>query len=640
MKPLASTVKGRLLTLAAVGSVMLAGATAASGSSGTAASYISALGLHPPNVTITGHAGARGGLFFIDPFASSAKPIVGQPGAQILDAQGSTVWFHPVGEGEQAVDFRPQSYERRPVLTWWQGTIAVPPKYTNVPVGSPEPGAHFYVYDEHYRLLKTVSEQEGWTPDLHEFVIERNGDAMFIAAKAVSMDLTPYGGQANGQLEDSAIREVNLKTGKLVFQWDMLAHVPLSEAQVAAPAKGTWDPFHMNSIDLLGHGGLLVSARNTWAIYDVDRNSGKVLWQLGGKGSTFTVSAQASFYWQHDARMLAHNELSMFDDGCCNVIPTGLAPPEQEAHGLILKLDFAKHTATAVHEYRHSPPLRVVPSQGNTQILPGGNVLVGWGQLPFYSEYTATGRQLYDVELPEADESYRALRLGWVGLPLTRPSVVASRAGTRTRVYVSWNGATQVARWEVLAPAHGHTRVLASSRRRGFETAISVNAKVPLIQVKALSAAGRVIGTSVAVHVKAPPSAKTAASFAGANVTSQTVRVSKGAVAVTVSCPASTYKRCTVKLLLKTARAVKLAGRSEIITLGSGSATITPGGSAAIHIRLSSQAQALINSGKGRLQANALTQSRDGHGARASKTRRVTIAAGSSSGGEEPSSAY
>lgn len=181
------------------------------------------------------------------------------------------------------------------------------------------------------------------------------------------------------------------------------------------------------------------------------------------------------------------------------------------------------------------------------------------------------------------------------------------------------------------------TRLLALAATGGLALATTAPANA-----LSASATGRVIGASTAIHLKAPSSAKLAARFAGASLASQTVVISSGAVAVKVSCPASTYRHCAVKLTLKTTRAVRVGGgRSEILTLGSGSATITPGRSAAIHLRLSKQALRLIRSSKGRLQPYALAQSRDAHGARASKSRKISVTeAGAPGGGEEPSSAY
>jgi hypothetical protein len=629
------------------GSARGASSAAAAARPGGAASYLSAPGLHPPRVSVNvSHAGKEKGLIFIDPFPNSAKPPVGQAGPLILAGDGNPVWFHPVPKGEAALDFNAQRYLGKPVLTWWQGEVAVPPRFTNLPQGSPEPGARYYIYDQHYRLLKTVLAQEGWTADLHEFTLTPRGTALFIAFKTVPMNLAPYRGPAAGEVADAEVQEVNLSTGKLVFQWDMLAHVPLRQAQTTPPPHGIWDPYHINSVRELPGGQLLISARNTWAIYDVERKTGAVLWQLGGKESSFKIPSGAGFSWQHDARLQHGDEVSVFDDGCCNIIAGGLAPPNEEAHGLVLKLDFSQHTATPVHRYPHSPALDV-PSQGSMQTLANGNVLIGWGQLPYYSEYTSAGKLLYAASLPEADESYRALRFGWQGTPLTKPSVVARRHGRLTTVYVSWNGATQVSSWEVFAGtgpqnlrrAMRREHIIAHAPTSGFQTAIPVSANGPFFQVEAFGARRRSLGFSPIVRVSASTATKASSTFKGADAPSQTDTVGRETVAVKLACPAGTYLHCLVRLTLKTTKPVKVGSRSEVLTLGTGSGTLAPGKGSSIRVRLSTSALHAIKSNNHELSPEAVVISRDGHGRSATTTRQIKIKEAGASG-EEVSSLY
>jgi len=474
--------------------------------------------LQPPQVQVlTSRKGTASGLVFLDPFKDFAvtTPQVGQSGALILDNAGDPVWFRPAPSGQDIVDFQTQTYQGRPVLTWWQGGLIVPPA---TPAGVPEPGAAFYVYSQHYRQLKKITAQNGFIADPHELILTRQGTAIFPAVKDVSADLSAYGGSATGEYEDNAIQEVDLRTGRLVFQWDMASHIPLSQAEVTAPPVPgvVWDPYHINSIDLDSSGHLLVSARDTWGLYEISHATGTVIWQLGGKNSTFTLGPGADFSWQHDARFLTGDEISMFDDSCCN-LPAG--KPTRFARGLVLRLDVSTHTASVVRSYTHDPGLDV-PTQGDMQTLPNGNVFIGWGQQPLYSEYTPAGRLLYDARLPDADESYRTLRLPWVGKPLTRPSIAVRRAGARTTVYASWNGATQVAAWEVLAGPGRHAlarvRVLA---RHGFETAIHLKSRRGVFAVEALGARGRVLGTSAVVKATAPTASAASATSIGTHKT-------------------------------------------------------------------------------------------------------------------------
>jgi hypothetical protein len=452
---------------------------------------------------LTSNPGMAPGDIFTAPFHNFAvsTPLTGQPGTLILDSKGNPIWFRSVPAGQEALDFKTQTLNGKPVLTWWQGPLNLPPKS---PAGVPVIGqGAFFVYDQHYKLITKIRGQNGWTADPHELLLTPQGTAIFPAVKEVTADLTKFHGSATGRFEDNAIQEVDLKTGKLVFSWDMGAHVPLSQAQVAVPPLGVWDPYHINSIDEDTTGGhLLVSARNTWGVYEISHKSGDVIWQVGGTGETIKPGANADFSWQHDAKFLPNNQISLFDDSCCNV-PFG--KPTRFARGLVLKIDSTAKTAAYVTSYTHNPGLDV-STQGNMQTLPNGNVFVGWGQQPVFSEYSAKGKLLYDVSMPSANESYRTVRQAWVGKPRNRPSVIVHRVGRRVTLYVSWNGATDVTRWKVLGgPSKSKLKTIKTAGRRGFETTIRFKSTRLKFEVKALSAKRKVLGTSALVKPTKPP---------------------------------------------------------------------------------------------------------------------------------------
>ncbi|MFD4542052.1 arylsulfotransferase family protein [Streptomyces bauhiniae] len=125
--------------------------------------------------------------------------------------------------------------------------------------------------------LRTVFAHHGYYPDEHEFTLTRRGTALFIASKPVPMDLTPYGGPKNGSIENSEIQDVDLATGRLVFSWNALDHLDPADSEEpvssASSSDGVWDAFHINSVDEGPDGRLLISARNMWAIYDVNKKS-------------------------------------------------------------------------------------------------------------------------------------------------------------------------------------------------------------------------------------------------------------------------------------------------------------------------------------------------------------------------------
>jgi hypothetical protein len=468
-------------------------------------------------VTVTArHPHTAAGQIFVAPYSTGT--MIGQTGSLMADNAGNPVWFRPLSSVNlQNADFKVQAYHNprtgmaQPVLTWWQGTIAIPPTYTNLPAGAPEPGGCYYLYDTHYRLVRTVSARNGFSADEHEFILTASGTALFIAARPVRMNLTPFGGPASGAIEDSEVQEIDLTTGKLVFSWDMLQHVNPADSEVpaadASSSGGVWDAYHMNSLDEGPGGQLLISARDMWAIYDISKRTGKIRWQLGGKKSDFTFGPNASFFWQHDARYRPRNRLSMFDDGCCN-LPDG--KPEQHSHGLILSLDFPSHRATAVRTYYHRPEL-FSASQGNMQALANGNEFIGWGQEPYYSEYAGAGNSehngavslLYDARMPGSNISYRAFRNVWAATPSYPPSAAARARRWHCVVYASWNGSTGTRAWQVLAGPRPRSLSVAvrHASRTGFETAVTTASCGPYFQVRALAASGKILGTSRVVKL-------------------------------------------------------------------------------------------------------------------------------------------
>lgn len=472
-------------------------------------SFISEPDLHPMKITVnTFNPGTSSGLIFLAPYAFSSNAIYGQPGVLILDNEGNPFWFRPLSSPNlMNTDFRMQTFNGKPVLTFWQGTLATPPAYTNAPGGSSEPGSCYYILDNTYAVIKTVSAQRDFISDIHEFLLTPNNTALLLSTKTVPMDLTPYGGPKEGYVQDFAIQEIDLHTNKLIFFWDALDHIPLTDsyepASSATSSGNIWDAFHLNSIGLTNNAAeILVSGRNTWTIYKINKPTGNIIWRLGGKQTSFTIGSGASFSWQHDARFLPNNLISMFDDNSDNSSDPG--PP---SHGLILQLDLVNMSASLYRSYYHDPNI-IVASQGNVQSLANGNKFVGWGQSQYYSEYNEAGNTeinpalnlLYDAQMPGSNYTYRAYRNDWIGRPFYPPSIGITSISGQITVYASWNGSTETAQWQVLAGSKPKKlSLVGSAAKSGFETSVQVSEKGPYFQVRALNANGRVIGESKVV---------------------------------------------------------------------------------------------------------------------------------------------
>jgi hypothetical protein len=398
------------------------------------------------------------------------------------------VWFHPVQEKLVASNLSLETYEGKPALAWWQGVVTS--------TGSTESGEDVVV-NQHYQTVARIRGKDGWKLTLH--AIDISGEDIWVTAnKNIAKNLSSYGGAYNGALIDSAVQEYNLKTGKLLLTWDALQHIPLGDSHATVPTNGfPWDAYHVNAIDLTGNGSFLVSMRNTWAAYMVDVNTGRIEWTLGGRHSSFKFGRGAEFQWQHDVAMPSGSTVTVFDDHCCQLTGGGTSvPPTGPSRGLVLKLNQGTHVATLEDQYGNREGFKS-EYMGDTQPLADSNTFVGWGSAPYFTEYSATGKLLLEAEFPGSDLSYRTMVEPWVGLPLTSPAAAARASDGKTTVYASWNGATQVVSWRVLAAAGaGKLTAVATSTKSGFETAISVPAGYDSFQLQALDAGDHVIGTS------------------------------------------------------------------------------------------------------------------------------------------------
>lgn len=412
---------------------------------------------------------ASGGLIFL-----GLKDNDSMTGPLIVDGDGNPVW---IGPDERAYDVSAQRYEGKPVLTYWRGGTILP-----------HLGAGEYVLlNQRYQEIATVKTSGVRGADYHHMTLTDRGTALLIGHRMVRRDLTSLGGPANAWVSNGIVQEVDVATGEVVFEWDGLDHVSTSESMIAADryGRGTrkkpYDYTHLNSVTEYGE-DLLISARNTSAVYRVDRDTGEVVWTLGGKDSDFRMLGNSRFFWQHDAQLQSDGTITLYDN-------QANPAKSRRSRGLRLALDLKRKTARVVTQYL-PPDDRLAGGQGNLHVMPNGNVFIGWGAEPYYSEYTANGRLLLDGVL-DPGESYRAFREPWVGRP-TQPPVLTVDDNT---AYVSWNGATEVVGWRFLAgPDAARARNVGTVRREGFET----SAQVPdaeYVAVQALDAKGRVLAT-------------------------------------------------------------------------------------------------------------------------------------------------
>ena len=415
-------------------------------------------------------------------------PGPGQYGPLIYTPQGRLVWFDKLSGGETAEDLSEQTYEGQRDLTWWKGRVL------SLGFGQGED----VVMNSRYQTVTRVLGGNGLRADLHDFQIAPHGIAYITAFNPIRCDLSSVKGARNGAIVDTAIQEIDMKTGLVRWEWHGLDHIGASESETEAPTTATpWDWFHLNSIDPEPDGDIFISARSTWAGYQLEGGTGKVLWRLGGLESSFKMGPGTETAWQHDGRILADGEVTFFDDG-------SNPPIHHQSRAVRITLDFKTHEARLAFAYTHPNPPLLAASQGNMQTLADGNTVVGYGGVPAISEYAEGGSLLFDADLPFDMAFYRAFRFPWNGRPLSPPAVLASLndTGEETIVHASWNGATEVSWWRVLAGMHpGSLAAQATIQAGGFESSTTLPQKYARVAVQALDSAGHVLGTSRTVRV-------------------------------------------------------------------------------------------------------------------------------------------
>ncbi|KAI0482218.1 ASST-domain-containing protein [Xylariaceae sp. FL0804] len=356
--------------------------------------------------------------------------------------------------------------------------------------------------------------------DAHEFFITEENTAIVTAYEFKSWDLTSVGGPSNGTLIDSCFEDVDFINNKPVFRWCPSDYFPPSQSLVrwnatSDPELGGFDAYHMNAISQGPDGNYLVSLRHLAAFINVNATDGSVIWALGGAVGNFTYAGPDSgkpgyvFQYQHEVRWASEDmtQVSMFDnhiaDGDPYAIAGACAADGACSRGLVVSIDYDAMTFDVAGAYPHPRDLSCFAMGSNLQ-LPNGNRLVSWGKEPSFTEHAdhgnGTSELVAEIEYGlwnGSAFSYRTFWVpedAWVSNPTTKPDVAVEDGS----VYVSWNGATRVAEWAVLAC--GKSKPIVTAMRDGFETKIPI-AQYNLTQfsVAALDKDGTVLATSESV---------------------------------------------------------------------------------------------------------------------------------------------
>ena len=416
-------------------------------------------------------AAVSAGLLFTTPRTPVFRGVV-------YDDRAQPVWIEP--DGNAATELRVQAYRGRPVLTYWTGEI-------KEGMGN----GKGVILDERYLPVAEVRCGNGVLADIHEFQLTSRGTALLMAYPTLPYDLTPVDGPEDGYVWGARVQEVDVETGEVLLDWEGLDHIGLDETHRELDDTGTaalpFDPIHINSIEEDGD-ALLVSARHTSALYRIDRRTGEVIWRFGGTRSDFEVPEGGEFGWQHDLRRQPDGAITIYDNH------ENATETDAVSAALRFELDEEAMTATLVQALRHED--RYGYAMGNAPYLEDGHVLVGWGMDPYATEFDETGEVVFELSGLGLG-SYRSYRFPWRGRPVTPPDLAVVDGSA----YVSWNGATDVTSWRVLAgPDAARLEPVGEVPRAGFETTVAPETGARMVRAEALDADGRVIGRSRTVR--------------------------------------------------------------------------------------------------------------------------------------------
>ncbi|EME47594.1 hypothetical protein DOTSEDRAFT_60029 [Dothistroma septosporum NZE10] len=388
---------------------------------------------------------------FMEPFSNcddgsylfvAPRGAVAQSTPMILDVHGRPIWASTKKYG-QVYNLQVQEYKGHSYLTFWGGNDAI--------------GGHgigeYFMLDQHYNEQFRVKAANGLDADLHAFTITKDNTVLVSIYQAIAIDISSVSkARRAGWIWDSVFQEVDIETGEALFQWRASTHIPITNSYTDmndAVERDPWDVYHINSVEKDELGNYLISLRFLRAILYIDGRTGDVLWQLGGKNNSFhdlSKGKATTFLGQHDAHWYdGHRYITFFDNRA-----DWYHQADDQSRGSRIAIDLESMTAKLDQTFTDPFNKILSTSQGSFQTLPNGNVLLGYGFNGVAAEFSSDGKLLCDMYMQPAStftsgnvQSYRNLKFNWTGLPDTKPTLVMKNS----KLYMSWNGATEVATW-------------------------------------------------------------------------------------------------------------------------------------------------------------------------------------------------
>ncbi|ORY63828.1 ASST-domain-containing protein [Leucosporidium creatinivorum] len=422
-----------------------------------------------------------------------------QPAPLIMDSNGSLIWSGSADGYTNTMNTLVQTYKGEPVLTFFTGDF-----YS----GGYGQGA-WQMLASNYSVVGTVATlnetTEGDNSDFHEFFITENNTALVESWRVTEADLSGVSGYDSANPAtwtwDCVFQEIDIETNTLLFEWRSLEHVDPSETYFEISdgsgnsSSNPFDHCHINSVEKDAKNNYLVSMRGPSTIYYIDGTTSEIIYRISGKNTNFTMGTDATFWYQHDARFRSDNTVSPYNLSIFDNAAGGSGDVETSARGIVLSIDTDAMTAELV--WSAAPSFNTTaPSQGSHQILDNGDHVIGWGAVPQFSVYSEAGEPIEDVRFgvnASTVQSYRAFKQDWIGYPLTTPSFALNTS----HAFASWNGATEIASWQLLGGSSADSlSSISTNTKDGFEATMSYNSSYTYLAAAAISSDGTCLGVS------------------------------------------------------------------------------------------------------------------------------------------------
>jgi hypothetical protein len=402
--------------------------------------------LTPANGTAEGYLFLASFAWIFPPTAESPVPYL-----LILDNNGEPVYYKRLEQSQGGIvaDFKKQP---NGLLTYYDPSVG-----------------YYLAMDDHYQVVDSYRAGNGYpTTDLHELLLLPNGNALLTIydTQVTDMSRVVSGGNPAAQVIGLVIQELDASKN-VIFEWRSWDHFQLMDSSEDL-TRPTIDYVHGNAIEVDDDNNLLISSRNLDEITKINRQTGNIIWRLGGKRNQFTfLNGIPQFFEQHDIRRLPNGHITLFNNRADHVSVYSAAEE--------YVLNENNKTISLFWQFRNTPDVYSL-AMGDVQRLPNNNSLIGWGSgFPTLTEVKANGLKALEMTLAGPNVTYRAFRFPWHGAPATSPDLVVETEGKTRTLYFSWNGATEVASYRLYGgSSEGNLSLLATRTKTGFETSQTI----------------------------------------------------------------------------------------------------------------------------------------------------------------------